>query len=67
MSLSIGMVYSNWKRRAEAEGWKLPGPDDPFGMEAWIVYWCQCDEHQRHPEGPRPVAPHRSGGGEVAR
>lgn len=70
MSLSFDQVYSGWKARAETSGWKLPPTenDPPCGKRAWVLYWAACADHEEHPQStPRPVVPHRSGGGEAAR
>lgn len=61
MSLSIGMVFANWKRHAQAKGWKVPPENDRFPMETWISYWMDCDEYERDPTRGRPVVPHRPG------
>jgi len=71
MSLSIEMIFANWKRHAEAKGWKVPPARDPtvsatapaaeFPMETWISYWMDCDEYERDPSKGRPVVPHRPG------
>ncbi len=67
MSMSVEMVYDNWKREAERRGWKLPN-NDALPKEAWINYWLQCEEYERKvaagDEDPgRPVVPHRTGRG----
>ena len=66
MSLSIDMIFHNWKSHAQAKGWKIPTGSDPFPMQTWINYWLDCEEYERDPGKGRPVIPHRSGGGQHA-
>lgn len=46
---------------AKKKGWKTP-QNTAVGESAWINYWRACEEYERHPDGGRPVVPHRSGG-----
>lgn len=61
MSLSVEMLFANWKRHATAKGWKVPAAGDPFPLQVWINYWMDCDEYERDPSRGRPVVPHRPG------
>lgn len=68
MSMSIGMMYANYKRDAEQRGWPAPGAgsvlDRPNWHEAWIRYWQAMERYETKvaagdPDPGRPVQPHR--------
>jgi hypothetical protein len=61
--------FTTIRERARAKGWTTPPPTGPLASiemrDAWMRYWYACADHEAHPETGRPVAPHRSGGGDV--
>jgi hypothetical protein len=58
--------FEKYRRKAIKYGWTMPA-NDAFGPNVWLRYWQDMDQCRKDPSGGRPVAPHRSGGGQVFR
>lgn len=54
--------FRTLKREAERNGWTIPH-NNIFPESAWIAYWDQCRLYKKGLIEGRPIAPHRSGGG----
>jgi nicotinamide mononucleotide adenylyltransferase len=55
--------FRRLRKRAAKRGWVVP-INDVFSNAVWIRYWEAMEESEKDPSKGRPIAPHRSGGGQ---